>query len=138
MVCSFSPDADYIVAGATDCSIYVWSWDTLSAVQASVAEVDSSDSNEPATGAAWHQLGKRKPQELCKLEGHKNDVMLLQFSPDGKGIATGSKDGTVRVSSVESSRVTICMYMLGSIQAAACTIVSMPRAGWMGAACVIH
>ena len=46
-----------------------------------------------AEGAAWPQ-----PTELCRLEGHKNDVLLLLFSPDGEGIATGSKDGHVRVS----------------------------------------
>lgn len=38
------------------------------------------------------------PREVCRLEGHKNDVMLLMFSPDSKAIATGSKDGFLRVS----------------------------------------
>jgi WD40 repeat protein len=37
------------------------------------------------------------PQECCKLTGHRNDILLLQFSHDGEGIATGSKDGSVRV-----------------------------------------
>lgn len=37
------------------------------------------------------------PSEVCRLEGHKNDVLLLLFSPDSEGIATGSKDGCVRV-----------------------------------------
>lgn len=37
------------------------------------------------------------PREVCRLEGHKNDVMLLSFSPDSQAIATGSKDGFLRV-----------------------------------------
>ena len=40
------------------------------------------------------------PSELCKLQGHRHDVLLLQVSHDSKAIATGSKDGCVRVSNV--------------------------------------
>ena len=39
-----------------------------------------------------------EPHEVCRLGGHVNDVLLLQFSHDGQSIATGSKDGTIRVS----------------------------------------
>ena len=35
--------------------------------------------------------------ELCRLQGHRNNVILLQFSHNGTRIATGSKDGTVRI-----------------------------------------
>ena len=38
------------------------------------------------------------PVEVCQLKGHRNDVVLLQFSHDGERVATGSKDGSVRVS----------------------------------------
>ena len=41
---------------------------------------------------------ERVPSEVCKLEGHRHDVLLLQVSHDSTGIATGSKDGCVRVS----------------------------------------
>jgi hypothetical protein len=37
------------------------------------------------------------PLEVCQLKGHRNDVVLLQFSHDGERVATGSKDGSVRV-----------------------------------------
>ena len=36
-------------------------------------------------------------QELVRLAGHRNDVILLYFSNAGDRLATGSKDGTVRV-----------------------------------------
>ena len=39
------------------------------------------------------------PAELVRLQGHRHDVLLMQFAHDGEGIATGSKDGTVRVRS---------------------------------------
>lgn len=43
---------------------------------------------------------KRLPalsQEVARLEGHRNDVYLLQHSHGGTMIATGSKDGTIRI-----------------------------------------
>lgn len=73
LVCGFSPDGEYIAAGSNDCLSYVWHWDASSR-------------------QAW-----KAPAELCKLTGHRNDVVLLQFSHDGLSIATGSRDGTVRV-----------------------------------------
>lgn len=39
------------------------------------------------------------PTELCRLQGHRHDVLLLQFSHNSKSIATGAKDGSVRVRS---------------------------------------
>jgi WD40 repeat protein len=35
---------------------------------------------------------------VCQLKGHRNDVILLQWSHCGQQLATGSKDGSVRVS----------------------------------------
>ncbi|PSC70372.1 WD40 YVTN repeat-like-containing domain,Bromodomain isoform [Micractinium conductrix] len=37
------------------------------------------------------------PKEICQLKGHRNDIILLQFSNGGDHVATGSKDGSVRV-----------------------------------------
>ncbi|GAB4817147.1 hypothetical protein N2152v2_004193 [Parachlorella kessleri] len=37
------------------------------------------------------------PQEVARLPGHRNDVVLLYFSNAGDRLATGSKDGSVRV-----------------------------------------
>ena len=48
------------------------------------------------------QIG-RTPSEVCRLQGHRHDVLLLQVSHDSSGIATGSKDGCVRVTAPFSS-----------------------------------
>lgn len=54
----------------------------------------------PAAAAAAAGDGEAPwpvPREVCQLKGHRNDVVLLQFSHDGERAATGSKDGSVRV-----------------------------------------
>ena len=45
-------------------------------------------------------MHEEAPSEICRLQGHRHDVLLLQVSHDSSGIATGSKDGCVRVSSL--------------------------------------
>ena len=39
---------------------------------------------------------------VTTLEGHSDDVTSVSFSPDGQWIASGSRDNTVKVWSVES------------------------------------
>jgi serine/threonine protein kinase/WD40 repeat protein len=41
--------------------------------------------------------GLKPPQVLHRLSGHKDKVLCLAISPDGKHIATGGADATVRV-----------------------------------------
>jgi hypothetical protein len=75
----------------------------------------AADGGEPAEDAGSAQGGEQppggspqggdaapwpQPRELCQLRGHRNDVVLLQFSHGGDRVATGSKDGTVRVSAL--------------------------------------
>ena len=76
LVCAFNDTGTYIVVGSNDCSAYIWQWPI----------------QELAPGETWPM-----PQELCRLQGHSNDVILLQFSKSGERLATGSRDGTVRI-----------------------------------------
>src|SRR5262245_49045558 len=39
------------------------------------------------------------------LEGHTSSVMSLAFSPDGKSLATSSRDKTIRLWNVQSGRL---------------------------------
>ena len=42
-------------------------------------------------------MGRGDGQEILTLKGHTDSVYSVCFSPDGKQIASGSKDRTVRV-----------------------------------------
>ncbi|KAL3137809.1 hypothetical protein ABBQ38_005065 [Trebouxia sp. C0009 RCD-2024] len=107
LVCGFSPDGSHIVAGSNDCHIYAWFWDIASAADKGkaatkqgfynvVSEQDAARNLEPAAAVDLQAADWPDPQEVCRLGGHVNDVLLLQFSHDGQSIATGSKDGTMR------------------------------------------
>lgn len=107
-MCGFSPDGSHIVAGSNDCHIYAWFWDIASAADKGkaaaklgfynvVSEQDAARNLEPAAAVDLEAADWPEPQEVCRLGGHVNDVLLLQFSHDGQSIATGSKDGTMRV-----------------------------------------
>ena len=109
LVCGFSPDGSHIVAGSNDCHLYAWHWDIAAAADKGkgaakqgfynvVSEEDAARNMAPAAAADLEAVDWPEPQETCRLGGHVNDVLLLQFSHDGQSIATGSKDGTMRVS----------------------------------------
>ncbi|KAK9915369.1 hypothetical protein WJX75_008121 [Coccomyxa subellipsoidea] len=75
LVCSFSNDANYIVAGANDCCTYVWHWDVGQ--------------------KARHRSMRRfyAPPEDDDDKSSAEDSL----NHNSKGIATGAKDGSVRI-----------------------------------------
>ena len=42
-------------------------------------------------------MGHRHGQEIFTLKGHTDSINSVAFSPDGKRLATGSSDGTVKI-----------------------------------------
>lgn len=113
-MCGFSPDGSHIVAGSNDCHIYAWFWDIAATADKGKAaakqafynvasQQDAARNLEPAAAIDLEAADWPEPQEVCRLGGHVNDVLLLQFSHDGQCIATGSKDGTMRASLIPCS-----------------------------------
>jgi WD40 repeat protein len=51
-------------------------------------------------------LGQEPPPEFRLLEGHGGSVMSVSFSPDGKTLASSSRDATVRLWEVATGKLT--------------------------------
>ncbi|KAL1719604.1 quinon protein alcohol dehydrogenase-like superfamily [Schizophyllum commune] len=86
MSVAFSPDAKSIVSGSEDRTIRIWDSPMLEA---------RSDKSKPST----HANGEATASPLLSdgAAGHTDWVNCVAFSPDGKRIASGSIDCTVRL-----------------------------------------
>jgi hypothetical protein len=53
--------------------------------------------------ADWPQ-----PVEVARLEGHKRDINFMLFDAEGHRVATGAKDGQVKVGSTNTCACGAC------------------------------
>src|SRR5262249_23304676 len=79
---AWSPDGKHVVTGSLDHSIKMW---------------------DGATGAAVRTFRAYKEKEFEK--GHTAGVYCVAFSPDGKTLATGSSDRTIKLWNVADGSV---------------------------------
>ncbi|QDV26786.1 serine/threonine-protein kinase [Aureliella helgolandensis] len=110
---SFSPDGLLLATGSWDGTAKLWNFAT--GEQVAVFEMPphcddvavSPNGGLLACSALDEAMlfdvtsGKR----LHRLRGHKNSANCLAFSPDGKLLATGSADRTIRIWSVDTGKI---------------------------------
>ncbi len=72
-----------------------------------------SPDGQTAAGGEWAGSGKAASvvlwniatgEEHLRLEGHRDGVMAVAYAPDGKSLASGSLDNTVRLWNVETGK----------------------------------
>jgi WD40 repeat protein/serine/threonine protein kinase/class 3 adenylate cyclase len=108
----FSPDGRFFATSSGGGPAKLWDASTLKELAPSAFENDrnqgcgsnldfSPDSRLLAIGCykvkLW-DIGMRRTVAL--MEGHKDRIMAVRFSPDGKTVATGSMDHTVKLWSI--------------------------------------
>ena len=88
---TFSPDGKTLAAGsAADKTIKLW-------------DVASGKPAATLTGALVHLvLGTQNVKPAAILSGHQGKVYPVVYGPDGKTLASGSEDGTVKLWNVTS------------------------------------
>ncbi|MCT7959155.1 hypothetical protein NG791_00410 [Laspinema sp. D1] len=111
----FSPNSKLLASGSSDKKIQIWdvsSWKSVLTFDRHTAAIHaitfSPDGKRLASGSAdntihiwdvdkklWESWDVKKDRYIRTLEGHKDLIRNLKFSPDGKILASSSRDGTI-------------------------------------------
>jgi WD40 repeat protein len=119
---AISPDGER-VAFADD-SPAVWIWEVGAGQPRELARLSgtcgcltfASDGGTIAVAAATRVLllDAVRGQSLPVLSGHEKEVQALDFSPDGRLLATSAADSTIRIWELPSGRERYCLWNPGA------------------------
>ena len=107
---TFSPDGHSLVSGSEDGFVGIWnvrdgSCKKLSVTSHVVSVVFSPDGRYIGAGDLSYSLwiwDSRTHKVIANWGGHENFVWCVKFTPDGKGLMSGSSDGAVKYWDVSS------------------------------------
>jgi WD40 repeat protein len=114
---AWSPDGEHLAAAGDDTIVYIWDttdwslWRSLAGHEGSVQSLAWSHSGDRlASGSGRDKVVPNGPGEnktfvwdpetaavLARLEGHRDSVLGMEWSPDDSRIATASDDRTARI-----------------------------------------
>jgi len=92
MSVTFSPDGKRVITGSEDNTAKIWN--------IKIMEGKSTTARSSDVTYGRKLMGK----EIYSLIGHSAGISSVTFSPDGKHIVTGSKDGTAKIWDVNTRR----------------------------------
>jgi eukaryotic-like serine/threonine-protein kinase len=74
-------------------------WEENNVVRARelLAELPTEAAGRKLRGFEWHYLERLCHSEALTLKGHRSYVRSVAFSPDGRRVASGSVDGTIKI-----------------------------------------
>ncbi|MDE0187011.1 MAG: hypothetical protein OXP71_16340 [Candidatus Poribacteria bacterium] len=105
----FSPDSRTLVSGGNDDLINVWdvsNWERLGTIpnNGAVYSVDFSPDEDALAASGWEVSlwSIKNGEKIATLAESSDWVRTVAFSPDGSALASGGRDGTVRVRNIKT------------------------------------
>ena len=100
---AFSPQGEVLASASLDRTIRLWSI----SIDTSLSSVNETDLEKGFPPILLKQELKNRPQYslLGTLSGHAWAVLTVAFSPDGKVLATGSEDNTIKLWEVNTGKM---------------------------------